>query len=69
MAWFLGILTFICVFIGIISLGLFTLSCITSITNPQVTFEDGQLKDKNSNSRLIFLLITAVAWAIVFALP
>ena len=69
MAWFLGILTFLCSFIAIISLGLFILSCIGGVINPQVTLVDGKLRDKNESSRYMFLLITAIAWAIVIALP
>ena len=69
MAWFIGILTFICAFIAIVSMGLFILSCIRGVINPQVTMIDGQLRDKNESSRYMFLLITAIAWGIVIALP
>ena len=69
MAWFLGILTFLCAFIGVTTLGLFILSCVSSVINPQITVENGEVKEKNYNSRLMLLLITAVAWAIVIALP
>ena len=69
MAWFIGILTFICSFIAIVSMGLFILSCISGIVNPQVTMVDGQLRDKNESSRYMFLLLAAFAWGIVIALP
>ena len=69
MDWFIGILTFICTFIAIVSMGLFILSCICGIINPQVTMVDGQLRDKNESSRYMLLLITAIAWGIVIALP
>ena len=69
MAWFIGILTFICTFIAIVSMGLFILSCISGVINPQVTMVDGQLRDKNASSRYMFLIITAIAWGIVIALP
>ena len=69
MDWFIGILTFICTFIAIVSMGLFILSCIRGIINPQVTMVDGQLRDKNESSRYMLLLITAIAWGIVIALP
>ena len=69
MAWFIGILTFICTFIAIVFMGLFILSCISGIVNPQVTMVDGQLRDKNESSRYMFLLIIAIAWGIVIALP
>ena len=69
MAWFIGILTFLCSFIAIFSMGLFILSCICGIINPQVTMVDGQLRDKNEGSRYMFILITAIAWGIVIALP
>ena len=69
MAWFIGILNFLCSFIAIVSMGLFVLSCICGIINPQVTMVDGQLRDKNESSRYIFLLIPAIAWGIVIALP
>ena len=65
----LGILNFSCSFIALVSLGLFILSCICGIINPQVTMVDGQLRDKNESSRYMFLLITAIAWGIVIALP
>ena len=69
MAGFIRMLTFICSFISIVSMGLFILSCICGIVNPQVTMVDGQLRDKNESSRYMFLLITAIAWGIVIALP
>ena len=69
MAWFIGIVTFRCTFIAIVSMGLFILSCISGVINPQVTMVDGQLRDKNESSRYMFLLITAIAWGIVIALP
>ena len=69
MAWFIGILTFICSFIAIVSMGLFILSCISGIINPQMTMVNGELRDKNENSRYMLLLITAIAWGIVIALP
>lgn len=70
MAWLIGIITFICAFLGSMTLGLFTLSCISSIINPQISVDDkGQIKERNNNSRLMFLLISSIAWAIVIALP
>ena len=69
MAWFIGILTFLCSFIAIFSMGLFILSCICGIINPQVTMVNGELRDKYENSRYMFLLLTAFAWGIVIALP
>ena len=69
MAWFIGILTFICTFIAIVFMGLFILSCISGVINPQVSMVNGQLRDKNESSRYMFLLITAIAWGIVIALP
>lgn len=69
MAWFIGILTFICTFMAIVFMGLFILSCISGIINPQVSMVNGQLRDKNESSRYMFLLITAIAWGIVIALP
>lgn len=70
MAWIIGIITFFCAFLGAITLGLFILSCISSIINPQITVdENGQVREKNNNSRLIFLLIASIMWAIVIALP
>lgn len=68
MVWVLGILKFICTFIAIMSLGLFTLSCVASIVNPQLTVIDGEVKEKYGNSRLMYLLITAIAWAFVVVL-
>lgn len=68
MVW--AILTLICAFIAIITTGLFILSCVSSIINPQISVDkNGTIREKNSNSRLIFLLITAITWAIVIALP
>jgi dipeptide/tripeptide permease len=69
MAWFIGILTFICTFMAIVFMGLFILSCISGVINPQVSMVNGQLRDKNESSRYMFLLITAIAWGIVIALP
>jgi hypothetical protein len=70
MVWVIGIITFICAFLGAVTLGLFILSCISSITNPQLSVDkDGQVREKNNNSRLMFLLITSIMWALVIALP
>lgn len=70
MALIIGIITFFCAFLGAITLGLFILSCISSIINPQITVdENGQVREKNNNSRLIFLLVASIMWAIVIALP
>ena len=69
MAWVIGILSFLCSFIAIVSMGLFILSCISGIINPQMTMVNGELRDKNENSRYMFLLLTAFAWGIVIALP
>lgn len=69
MVWLIGIITFVCAFLGAITLGLFILSCISSIINPQLSVDDnGQVKEKNNNSRLMFLLFSSIAWAIVIAL-
>lgn len=69
MVWLIGIITFVCAFFGAITLGLFILSCISSIINPQLSVDDnGQVKEKNYNSRLMFLLFSSIAWAIVIAL-
>jgi hypothetical protein len=70
MVWVIGIITFICAFLGAVTLGLFILSCISSIINPQLSVDkDGQVREKNNNSRLMFLLITSIMWALVIALP
>lgn len=70
MAWLIGIITFLCAFIGAVTLGLFILSCISSVINPQIVVdEQGQVREKNYNSRLVFLFITSFMWAIVIALP
>lgn len=70
MVWIIGIITFICAFLGTTTLGLFILSCISSIINPQLSVDkDGQVREKNNNSRLMFLLITSIMWALVIALP
>lgn len=69
MTWFIGIITFLCAFIGAVTLGLFILSCISSVINPQIVVdEQGQVREKNYNSRLMFLFITSIMWAIVIAL-
>ena len=69
MTWFIGIITFLCAFIGAVTLGLFILSCISSVINPQIVVdEQGQVREKNNNSRLMFLFITSIMWAIVIAL-
>lgn len=70
MAWLIGIITFLCAFIGAVTLGLFILSCISSVINPQIVVdEQGQVREKNYNSRLVFLFTTSFMWAIVIALP
>ena len=70
MVWVIGIITFICAFLGVATLGLFILSCISSIIKPQLSVDkDGQVREKNNNSRLMFLLITSIMWALVIALP
>lgn len=69
MAWVLGIITFICAFIAISSTGLFILLCISSIINPQITVDEkGEVREKNNNARIMYLLISAITWAIVIAL-
>ena len=68
MIWVVGILKFISAFIGITTTGLFIMSCISSIINPQLIVEGDTVKEKNQNSRYMLLLITAVAWALVIAL-
>lgn len=68
MIWLVGILKFISAFIGITTTGLFIMSCISSIINPQLIVEGDTVKEKNQNSRYMLLLITAVAWALVIAL-
>lgn len=69
MAWVLGIITFICAFIAISSTGLFVLLCLSSIINPQITVDEkGEVREKNNNARIMYLLISAIAWAIVIAL-
>jgi hypothetical protein len=69
MTWVLGIITFICAFIAISSTGLFILLCISSIINPQITVDEkGEVREKNNNARIMYLLISAIAWAIVIAL-
>ena len=68
MSWVIGIIEFICAFFGIFFTGLFVISCISSVINPQIRVVDGEITDKNQNSRLYFLLFTAIAWAIVIAL-
>jgi hypothetical protein len=69
MTWVLGIITFICAFIAISSTGLFILLCISSIINPQITVDEkGEVREKNNNARIMYLLISAFAWAIVIAL-
>ena len=69
MAWVLGIITFICAFIAISSTGLFILLCISSIINPQISVDEkGEVREKNNNARIMYLLISAIAWAIVIAL-
>jgi hypothetical protein len=69
MAWVLGIITFICAFIAISTTGLFILTCISSVINPQITVDDkGEVREKNYNARIMFLLISAISWAIVIAL-
>lgn len=64
----LKLLIFIFAFIGIFSLGVFILSCISVIINPQFTIVDGKAKDKNENIRFIYLIITSIAWALVIIL-
>lgn len=69
MTWVLGIITFICAFIAISSTGLFILLCMSSIINPQITVDEkGEVREKNNNARIMYLLISAIAWAIVIAL-
>ena len=68
MSWVIGILTFISTTIAFFCTGLFIISCISSVINPQLRVENGEMVDKNQNSRLIFLMIAAITWAIVIAL-
>lgn len=68
MVWIVGILKFISAFIGISTTGIFIMSCISSVVNPQLIVEGDTVREKNQNSRYMFLLITAVAWALVIAL-
>lgn len=68
MAWLVGILVFIFGAIGVFSTGLFILSCIASIQNPQIVLQDGKAVEQNDNARLVFLLIMSISWAFVMAL-
>jgi hypothetical protein len=69
MAWVLGIITFICAFIALSTTGLFLLICVSSIINPQIVVDDnGNVREKNYNARIMYLLIASVAWALVIAL-
>jgi thiol:disulfide interchange protein len=68
MAWVLAILSFIFSFIALFSTGLFVLSCISAVINPQITVENGTVVDKNRNSRYMLLIILAFSWAIVIAI-
>lgn len=69
MAWLIGIITFICAFIGIATTGIFILLCISSIINPQISVDkDGNVSEKHNNARIMYLLISSIAWAIVIAL-
>jgi hypothetical protein len=68
MTWIIGTITFICATIAFFCTGLFVISCISSVINPQLRVENGEMVDKNQNSRLIFLIIAAITWAIVIAL-
>lgn len=68
MVWVVGIIKFISAIVAIFTTGLFVLSCISSIINPQIIVDNGAVKEKNQNSRFIFLLITSIMWGIVIAL-
>ena len=68
MSYLINFILFIVSFIAIFSLGLFILSCISSIVNPQLTIINGATKEKNENARIMFLLISSIAWAIVITL-
>ena len=68
MSYLINFILFIVSFIAIFSLGLFILSCISSIVNPQLSVINGATKEKNENARIMFLLISSIAWAIVIIL-
>ena len=68
MIWIVGIIVFICSVIAIFSTGVFILSCISSIVNPQLKVEGDDIVEVNQNSRLMYLIIASVAWSIVIAL-
>ena len=68
MTWLIGIITFICSVVGFFTTGVFILSCVASVINPQIKFEDGEVVDRYQNSRLIYLMIASIAWGIVIAL-
>lgn len=68
MDWFVGILIFISSVIAIFTSGLFIISCLNGIINPNIVVTNGEVKDANQNSRLIFLIIASIAWALVITL-
>jgi hypothetical protein len=68
MAWLVGILVFIFSVIAIFTTGVFILSCISSIMNPQLKMVGDELVDGNQNSRFMYLIIASIAWGIVIAL-
>jgi hypothetical protein len=68
MAWLVGILVFIFSVIAIFTTGIFVLMCISSIVNPQFKVEGEDVIEKNQNARLMYLIIAAIAWALVIAL-
>lgn len=68
MAWLVGILVFIFSVIAIFTTGIFVLMCISSVVNPQFKVEGEDVIEKNQNARLMYLIIAAIAWALVIAL-
>lgn len=65
MGIFLGILEFIFAIIAIFFSWVLVMLIVNMVVNPEIKVENGKVVEKNSNARLMYALIIAIAWAFV----
>lgn len=69
MIWWVVLLKFVFSAIGMFFTFALILAIITSIVNPKIQLnENGEPEEMGDKARILFAVITSIAWAIVIAL-
>lgn len=68
MVWLIGILRFICGFIGFFSLFFFISLTISSIVNPEFKTTENGVVSKYTNTRYILAIICSIAFTLLIIL-